>query len=323
MKRQRLVVLSWHNVDPTWCYPTKPGAGLRGLTRQLAFCRRFLNVVPLEAAAAALADGGRLPPRAVALTFDDGYRDSLTRAAPVLRRLELPATFFLVPGLLSRTTRPWWEVVAWIFHRASAQSVPFEQRVISLRTGDQRTRAAQSVAELLKQRDAAARAEALDILQQRCRPAGTPPGGDLFLDWEGARRLVASGFAVGSHSYSHHILGHEDAASQYEELARSRRELEGTLQVPVRHLAYPNGKRADYSATTVEAARAAGHIGAWTTRAGENTVATPPYELRRFVLDPERGLAAFPFLPKQWYSTVREQATVRDRGEEATCAYST
>ena len=34
----------------------------------------------------------------VALTFDDGYRDNLTNAAPVLRSLNLPATFFVITG---------------------------------------------------------------------------------------------------------------------------------------------------------------------------------------------------------------------------------
>jgi len=34
----------------------------------------------------------------VALTFDDGYRDNLTNAAPVLRSLNLPATFFVIAG---------------------------------------------------------------------------------------------------------------------------------------------------------------------------------------------------------------------------------
>jgi peptidoglycan/xylan/chitin deacetylase (PgdA/CDA1 family) len=39
--------------------------------------------------------GGRLPDRALALTFDDGWHDSFERALPVLREFSLPATFFV------------------------------------------------------------------------------------------------------------------------------------------------------------------------------------------------------------------------------------
>jgi peptidoglycan/xylan/chitin deacetylase (PgdA/CDA1 family) len=45
---------------------------------------------------AALEDGARLPGRPVMITFDDGYRDILWNAAPVLRRLHMPATAFVI-----------------------------------------------------------------------------------------------------------------------------------------------------------------------------------------------------------------------------------
>ncbi|MEO0974548.1 MAG: polysaccharide deacetylase family protein, partial [Pseudomonadota bacterium] len=55
-------------------------------------------MVPLAEACARLADGARLPARAVCLTFDDGYLDNLQVAAPILERHNLPATFFVMTG---------------------------------------------------------------------------------------------------------------------------------------------------------------------------------------------------------------------------------
>lgn len=37
----------------------------------------------------------------IAITFDDGYRDNLTHAAPVLDTLHIPATVFIVPGRMA------------------------------------------------------------------------------------------------------------------------------------------------------------------------------------------------------------------------------
>lgn len=45
-------------------------------------------------------DRGRFPERGIALTFDDGWKDNYTNAFPVLRRLGIKATIFLVPSCI-------------------------------------------------------------------------------------------------------------------------------------------------------------------------------------------------------------------------------
>jgi len=54
--------------------------------------------VSLSRVAAALAGGPPLPSRAVAITFDDGYRDNFEHAWPLLRRFGFSATVFIVTG---------------------------------------------------------------------------------------------------------------------------------------------------------------------------------------------------------------------------------
>jgi peptidoglycan/xylan/chitin deacetylase (PgdA/CDA1 family) len=56
--------------------------------------------VPLPRIVAWLRGQGELPPRAVAVTFDDGYRDVLLHAAPLMAEREVPGTVFVVSGLL-------------------------------------------------------------------------------------------------------------------------------------------------------------------------------------------------------------------------------
>src|SRR5262249_45301952 len=51
------------------------------------------------------AEGAPLPPRAVLITFDDGYRDNLENAAPILQRYAYPAVIFVPIGYLD-TARP-------------------------------------------------------------------------------------------------------------------------------------------------------------------------------------------------------------------------
>lgn len=102
---ERLTLVGWHRI----------GEADDGLTTRLDDFRRHLDVLEewdatvlslAEAHRLLLAD--RLPPRAVALTFDDGYASVVEQAWPELRRRGLPATLFAVSGYLdSATPFPW------------------------------------------------------------------------------------------------------------------------------------------------------------------------------------------------------------------------
>jgi peptidoglycan/xylan/chitin deacetylase (PgdA/CDA1 family) len=293
----RLLVLGWHNVGSTWLFPSNPGTGQRGMQRQFAFLRRFANVVDLDEALTALAAGRPLPPRAVAITFDDGYRDQLQLAVPMLERLGLPATFFLIPGVLSRLVRPWWELVAWAFMRASREAVVWQGVTYPLGSPTERRSSLLAVNELLKQRSRAARDEALEELTGACAPVGHPGDEEMFLDWDGARQLVRPGLTIASHTFHHSILSQEDGEAQQQDLRESRRQLEQELQVEVDLLAYPNGRVGDWDGATLTAASQAGYRHAVTTMPGWNRPTTPPYEILRFIQQPERGAPGLAIVP--------------------------
>jgi peptidoglycan/xylan/chitin deacetylase (PgdA/CDA1 family) len=251
--------------------------------------RQLATVVPLQNALEALAAGRPLPPRAVAITFDDGYRDNLDVAAPLLEKLGLPATFFLVPGILSGDVRPWWEILGWGFARAKPAVVSWDGRALPTR-GRQGLRSFRWLSERLKLLSLAEREERVDELVRLLEPDGQAEEGRLFLDWNGARQLVRRGFAVGSHSMRHAILSREAPEEQAGDLISSRRQLETELDVPVDLLAYPNGTRADYDAHTIYAAAQAGHTHALGAHAGMNGPSTPSYAHPRFFMEPHRGL---------------------------------
>jgi peptidoglycan/xylan/chitin deacetylase (PgdA/CDA1 family) len=67
-----------------------------------------------------------LPADAVAVTFDDGYRDNLVNAKPVLARHGVPATLFLATGFINQNTPFWWDELATMI-LASTQTIRDQQ----------------------------------------------------------------------------------------------------------------------------------------------------------------------------------------------------
>ena len=278
-------MLGWHNIDPTPFYPADPGAGRRGFDRQLAAIDRLAHVVPLSEAVGTLATGGSLPPRAVALTFDDGYADWLDAAVPALDRRGMHGTFFLVSDILSGRIGAWWEDLADAFDRCTAASLEWAGRTHDLSTPAARRVAQDALKDELKLVDRETRVEAVARIAERIAPP-PPPRDPLFLDWDGARVLAATGHGVGSHTVTHPILSREDEGTQRHELTASRRALEEGLGQTVDLLAYPNGNAGDYDERTMSVARDAGYRAAVTTRPGLVGPGGDPYAMHRVVLTP-------------------------------------
>ena len=98
-RNARLPVMIFHRVlhQPDPLFPGEPDAAR--FDAQLSLLGRWFNVLPLPDAIDGLREG-RLPPRPLTITFDDGYADNCTVALPILQRHDLRAAFFVATDYL-------------------------------------------------------------------------------------------------------------------------------------------------------------------------------------------------------------------------------
>jgi peptidoglycan/xylan/chitin deacetylase (PgdA/CDA1 family) len=106
----RLAVLMYHMVaSPASPAEVRYACPPTRFERHMRFLRQAgYGVVGLDAVAEAYESGIPLPPRAVAVTIDDGMRDAYAGALPVLERHRIPATLFVTAGLVGQSNR-WME----------------------------------------------------------------------------------------------------------------------------------------------------------------------------------------------------------------------
>ncbi|MDQ2724158.1 MAG: polysaccharide deacetylase family protein [Actinomycetota bacterium] len=313
MATSPLTIFGWHNVEGTDGFASSPGVGTAGLTNQLEFLARFANVVSLIDAVEALEGGRSVPPRAVALTFDDGYRDNLDIAAPLLHHYGLTATFFLAPELLGGAS-PWWEELAWAMSHSRRTRVSWQGRALVLGDASSREESYGVVIREVKRVDEVERRCVVSALVAQLDPED--PAGEhrsLIMGWDEAQELHRQGFTIGSHSLRHSILARETAAAQFQDLLESRQALQDALGCPADLLAYPNGEIEDFDDTTIGAARQAGYRAAVTTIGGCNGRRTPLMALRRFVMYPEWGVTGFGVVPRHYARALRRRVRSEDR----------
>jgi peptidoglycan/xylan/chitin deacetylase (PgdA/CDA1 family) len=278
--RPGFLILTYHRVnderDPfSAAVPTKV------FEQHMAYVARAHLVLTVEQLAERMRRG-RLPRNAVAITFDDGYRDTLTHAAPILARHGLPATIFLATGFIGTCEIPWVHRLAMAFKRTPAASLeaPWGES-LSLVDQAERLRALARTLKYLKALPDEAFQPQLDALFDKLDVTDHPDAKHLMLTWDDVHALIGLGFSIGAHTVSHPILSRVDAKRAWTEIVGSRTMIESACGRRPRAFAYPNGRAEDYTDTVARLVREAGFTCAATTRFGVNTRTTPPYELRR------------------------------------------
>lgn len=264
----RAAILMFHEIQQDYRSELTTGTSAALFEYSLNWLRQEgWEIVSFETCLKRLAtDPG--PCRYAVLTFDDGYRDNVATALPILERHKAPFMMYVPTGALTRTLQSWWlglremfrigdavtidamgirfhcpefhekvsglyKVIEWIhedYHRAATLTSTFEKAGISL--------SALNEAYFLNERE----------LQKL------------------ARHPLAS---IGGHTVSHAALSALDVLSARAEMADNRCYLEQLLQLPVRHFAYPYGDSKACGPREEHLAKEIGFSTAVTTRSGQ------------------------------------------------------
>ena len=290
LRPARPTILMYHRVahlerDP-WGLAVSP----ENFRDQLRLLSRERDILPLEDFVARLREN-RLPRRAVAITFDDGYRDNLVNAAPLLAKFDAPATLFLATGPMREQRGYWWDLLeAMVLDSPAVEGkVRVGAEEVAFRLGPQG--GAGPRPKWRAWHPPRSDREALYYqLWSLIRPR--PPGevadimaelATLFPHWEAPEQgpmgsaevgtlLASSPFTLGCHTVDHPDLPaiHPDLARA--QLVDNKAEVEALANRPVTCFAYPYGR---HDEKVVALARDVGFAHACTTTAGPMRGANP------------------------------------------------
>jgi peptidoglycan/xylan/chitin deacetylase (PgdA/CDA1 family) len=257
-----VLALTYHRIAAGECELLDPGvwsATPETFDAQARWLARNVEVIGGDEIDDALRRRGRQ----VLLTFDDGYRDNVELALPILRAHGLTATFFLTSGFLDGSVGAWWDEIAWIGRRAGAAPATTHHRILGFK--------GLSVAE---------RDTYLDRLADETG-AGRRPAAEAARDWmtwEQARDLRDAGMTIGAHTITHPLFDGLPAERQRAEIGGSVRRIEERIGSRVRLFAYPDGRSAFMDSGLPGALREAGIRHAFRNEGG---IARAPGDLFR------------------------------------------
>jgi len=229
-------ILMYHGISPRSLAPDR-------FEEQLAYITRHFDTYWVSEIPEVMENLGSLSRPAVVLTFDDGLRNNVTYAAPLLEKYGVKATFYLVSDLLDGHSMLWNHEMrcrlALIGNNALPPTVgPFAE------SAERRWEEVGDFVESMKRWKYADRLALLSTLRE------TLPD-PRYEDWmreefeimsETEARSLTALVEVGSHTRTHPLLDQLSEEAAETEISGSRQRLESIIGKPVKTFCYPNGQ---------------------------------------------------------------------------------
>jgi len=248
----------------------------------LQYLSKHFAILPLEALLERSLRRKSERSTLLALSFDDGLRNHRSVIYPVLTDLNLPATFYVCPGLIGRTNTTWtWEMwcrIPWL-SEAHRHTICELGGIAAPSTIETILRWMKTLT--LEKRGFVER----EIRLRTPEFAFTDAELGLFelMSWEELEELNPGLINIGSHTMTHCDLPPLSPEQLAVEIEGSRAELEARLQRPVRDFCYPDGL---YNEAVVRAV-ARVYQTAVTAICGGIRRGDPPHTLKRIGAEPD------------------------------------
>ena len=268
------MILMFHHVAPPQPgrLPINQGLEITPQTLDHVLCSlkaQDYDIVSIDEAPERLARGSQGKRRFAVLTFDDGGRDNLLHAAPVLLRHRAPFTIYVTTDFACGRVTPWWHVVERAVLTATSLTLHTDAglQVFDTSSRLKKQRAAAALHDILWRASEPLRAQQTIALAMQAQIDLPALANELCMDWDELREIAAlPGCTIGAHTVSHPKLAQLDESAVMREINVGRDIIRDRLCVDANHFSYPYGGAGTCDQREFAMIRAAGFTTAVTTR---------------------------------------------------------
>ena len=229
------------HIDPVWS-PISPAH----FDKILTYLQKHFEIVPLEQTIL-----GNYKPneskKICAITFDDGYKDFVEYALPIIKKHNVPASMYVITDCVDSGLPPW----TFIFNHLllntknstleiDSVEVPNNIRKIKWTTLREKVTYINYISHVLKRISDEERESIMQQIHAQIKDVVNPHG--LMMTWDDIRNICKEGIEIGSHSANHPVLSkdlHLDNVKH--ELKRSGEEIEKEIGKFPLAISYPFG----------------------------------------------------------------------------------
>lgn len=292
--KDRAIVLMYHRINENG---HRIGVNKESFERQMEFIKEKMNPVPLITIANWISKGKSIPPRAVAVSFDDGYEDNFIMAYPILKKFSIPATIFLTTGHIESTKMFWWDKVSEIIKKTNKPFVDLKDfqslgngsanspELIKLNTFSRKVDAMMTIIKFFKTFEYNRIHEATDLLQKILDVDDKDIEPSSMLNWRQIKEMKKNGIDFGAHTVTHPDLTKIAPNEAVKEIKSSKDTIEQKIDATIDGFAYPYGLKDHFNEKITEIIKNAGFHYTCSAEPGIVTKGNDAYDLKRISMN--------------------------------------
>jgi len=234
-----------------------------------------------------LKQGKKFPANSFAITFDDGFENNLSIAAPILEELALPATFYVTTRYIDKNEMSWIDRIEYCLACVPKGKIklPWQPDIYKFENDTDKIRILIEIRARIKTDASINVNQFVANIFKQCAVEEIWQMDDelnLKMNWDKVKKLNAhSLFTVAGHSHTHTILSFLSGRALQQEIEESIRLLRQKANISSVHYAYPEGLAHHYNAEVIEILKGQGIECCPSAIAGVNKVACDPFHLHR------------------------------------------
>lgn len=258
-----LTILLYHGVTDSKSKGIENFSGkhinAKEFSRQMLFIKENCNILSLDDIVDIKTRKDKWPKKSVAVTFDDGFKNNYTTAAPILKDLEIPATFYVCSGMIETNKMFWVDKIEDCINLTKNNEINIlldEQTHFKLDTRAEKIFAVNHIKSFCKMVDVPTKERVLESLEKLTdvQPRTSNADNYQMMSWAELKSLNDDPlFTIGGHTLYHDIMSaHDNEEKMFKDIELSKGLLEFNLNQKIIHFSYPEGQKNHFNQKVID-----------------------------------------------------------------------
>jgi len=227
------------------------------------------------------------PPKSFIITFDDGFENNYSIAAPILEDLKLPATFYITTDFIERNQMSWIDKIEYCLEHSVKGTLllPWEKNPINFQTITDKLDILTQIRSMVKKNKNINLDQLVNDFFSQCELPlidRNETSLDLKMNWKQVYELsLNKNFIIGGHSHTHKILSFLDDNDLQYEIEKSIDMIKKNIHFDIEHYSYPEGLKFHFSEKVINTLKKNSIICCPTAEDGVNTINDDLFFLKR------------------------------------------